>query len=171
MYGCRSALDEFRFSSFSNLAQMCKILSFQVQNFFQEVSFQLVRNRYSAYLNNTYIFKLLHLINIELTTGKYIPSKRAAVMVLSDLLAGMDNLMDYEEMLLPIYRLLKYLSSSECTDEKIRLHASVGLENISVKCKELLRSINQQAMEKEIKILGIKDNPKRKLHNHILYMN
>uniref|UniRef100_A0A1I8NTW4 RNA polymerase II assembly factor Rtp1 C-terminal domain-containing protein n=2 Tax=Stomoxys calcitrans TaxID=35570 RepID=A0A1I8NTW4_STOCA len=150
MSGCRSPLDEFRYSSFSNLAQLCKILSFEVHQYFEE---------------------LLQLINCELSTGKYMPAKRAAVMVLSDLLAAMDNLLDYQDMLLPIYRLLKLLASTESADEKIRLHAAIGLENLSVKCKELLTAIGQPQLQKEIKITGIKDKEKKKLNNHILYMN
>ncbi|XP_075164576.1 transport and golgi organization 6 [Haematobia irritans] len=150
MNGCRSTLDEFRYSSFSNLAQLCKILSFDVHNYFQE---------------------LLHLINCELTFGKYMPAKRAAVMVLSDLLAGMENLVDYEEMLLPIYRLLKYLASDANEDEKMRLHAAIGLDNLSVKCKELLTAVSQAPLQKEIQIMGIKDRGKIKNRNHILYMN
>ncbi|XP_073821095.1 transport and golgi organization 6 [Musca autumnalis] len=151
MYGCRSPLDEFRFSSFSNLAQICKILSYDVYKYFQE---------------------LLDLINCELTIGKYMPAKRAAVMVLSELLSGMDNLMDFQEMLLPIYRLLKALASSECVDEKIRVHASVGLETLAVKCKELLLlTTSHESLKKEIHIRGIKSKPKTNLKNHILYMN
>ncbi|XP_037823687.1 transport and Golgi organization protein 6 [Lucilia sericata] len=155
MSGCRSPLDEFRFSAFSNLAQMCRLLTYQVHNYFQE---------------------LLNLIDCELSTGKYLPAKRAAVMVLSDLLSGMDNLFDYEEMLLPIYRLLKYLVNSEQNDEKIRLHASNGLKCLSEKCQELFRNALEQQQQgspltKEIKIMGIHDKPKRNLKSHILEMN
>ncbi|XP_058984719.1 transport and Golgi organization protein 6-like [Musca domestica] len=151
MFGCRSPLDEFRFSSFSNLAQMCKILSYDVHKYFQE---------------------LLNLINCELTSGKYVPAKRAAVMVLSELLSGMDNLIDFQEMLLPIYRLLKFLASSERTDEKIRLHASVGLETLAKKTKEFLSlTANEMSLEKEIQIRGIKTNSKHNFKSHILYMD
>ncbi|XP_061389209.1 transport and Golgi organization protein 6-like [Musca vetustissima] len=150
MFGCRSPLDEFRFSSFSNLAQLCKILSYDVQKYFQE---------------------LLDLINCELTTGKYMPAKRAAVMVLSELLSGMNNLIDFQEMLLPIYRLLKLLASSECADEKMRLHASVGLETLAVKCKELFLAPNQVPLEKKIQIRGINSQLKPNIKSHILYMD
>lgn len=93
-------------------------------------------------------------------------------MVLSDLLAGMDNLFDYEDMLLPIYRLLKVLVSSEQNDEKIRLHASNGLQCLAEKCKELFRTaLEQRPLEKEIKILGIRDQPRKSLKSHILEMN
>uniref|UniRef100_A0A1B0G3T9 RNA polymerase II assembly factor Rtp1 C-terminal domain-containing protein n=1 Tax=Glossina morsitans morsitans TaxID=37546 RepID=A0A1B0G3T9_GLOMM len=150
MTGCRSQLGEFRLSAFSNLAQLCRILSYQVYQYFQE---------------------LLQLIDCELTSGKYLPAKRAAVMVLSDLLEGMDNLFDYEEMLLPIYRLLKCLAYSKQSDEQIRIHATNGLKNLSEKCTKLVESITASCLEKEIKILGVKDSYKRDLKNHILEMN
>uniref|UniRef100_A0A1A9WK65 RNA polymerase II assembly factor Rtp1 C-terminal domain-containing protein n=1 Tax=Glossina brevipalpis TaxID=37001 RepID=A0A1A9WK65_9MUSC len=150
MNGCRSPLDEFRFSAFSNLAQLCRILTYQVHHYFQE---------------------LLHLIDCELTSGKYLPAKRAAVMVLSDLLEGMDNLFDYEEMLLPIYRLLKCLAYSKQSDEKIRLHATNGLKNLSEKCVKLMETITASRLEKEIKIFGVKDKSKCDLKKHILEMN
>lgn len=38
MNGCRSPLDELRCSAFSNLAQLCRILTFQVHSFFYEVN-------------------------------------------------------------------------------------------------------------------------------------
>lgn len=122
-----------------------------------------------------FFLQLLNLIDCELTTGKYLPAQRAAVMVLSDLLAGMDNLFDYEDMLLPIYRLLKFLVSSEKNDEKIRIHASNGLKCLAEKCKELFKNAIEQyeqgKLEKEIKIMGIKNKPKKSLKSHILEMN
>ncbi|KAL9930718.1 transport and Golgi organization protein 6-like isoform 1-T9 [Glossina fuscipes fuscipes] len=150
MNGCRSHLSEFRLSAFSNLAQLCRILTYQVHQYFQE---------------------LLHLIDYEITSGKYLPAKRAAVLVLSDLLEGMDNLIDYEEMLLPIYRLLKYLAYFKQSDEQIRVHATNGLKSLSEKCTKLLEDITASPLEKEIKILGLKDSSKPGLKKHILVMN
>lgn len=97
-------------------------------------------------------------------------------MVLSELLAGMDNLFDYEEMLLPIYRLLKHLVTSDKIDDKMRIHASNGLKCLSEKCIELFKTGLEQhkeglRLEKQINILGIHDKPKRSLKNHILDMN
>lgn len=173
MTGCRSPLDEFRFSAFSNLSQMCRLLTYQVHNYFQEVSKPNIC--FIVFILLCYYLQLLNLIDCELTSGKYLPAQRAAVMVLSDLLAGMDNLFDYEEMLLPIYRLLKYLVNSEKHDEKIRIHASNGLKCLSEKCQELFRTALEQqqgaSLTKEIKIMGIHDKPKRTLKSHILEMN
>ncbi|KAI8042218.1 hypothetical protein M5D96_003520, partial [Drosophila gunungcola] len=93
-----------------------------VQNFFQE---------------------LLQLVNNELSTGGYVPSKRAAVLVLAELLNGMDNLLDYQEMLLPIYRLLRAIEAEESCDPQMRLHAANGLkilnEKFPFKRKDLLQ--------------------------------
>ncbi|XP_055836747.1 transport and Golgi organization protein 6 [Episyrphus balteatus] len=150
--GCRSDSNEFRWSSFSNLATLCKLLTFQVHSFFQE---------------------LLLLIENEIQTGKYSPSKRAAVLVLSELLLGMENLLDHEEYLLPIYRVLKTLST-DSDDEKIRLHAANGLKALGDKCKKFL--FPEEKREKEIKIIGIKDSPQMTIKNknqkpHILELN
>ncbi|EDW77839.1 uncharacterized protein Dwil_GK24699 [Drosophila willistoni] len=141
MLGCRSHQPEFRMSSFANLAQLCRILAYQVHNFFQE---------------------LLQLINAELNlTDGYLPSKRAAVLVLAELLNGMENLLDYQEMLLPIYRLLKAIEAEESGDPQMRQHASNGLKILNEKCRDLIKSvIDQQSLVKEIQILGINDKPK-----------
>ncbi|XP_055917676.1 transport and Golgi organization protein 6 [Eupeodes corollae] len=146
--GCRSDNNEFRWSSFSNLATLCKLLTFQVHSFFQE---------------------MLLLIENEIQTGKYSPAKRAAVLVLSEILLGMENLLDHEEYLLPVYRVLKTLST-DSDDEKIRLHAANGLKALGDKCKKFL--FPEEKREKEIKIIGIKDPPSNKnSKGHILELN
>ncbi|XP_011199029.2 transport and Golgi organization protein 6 isoform X1 [Bactrocera dorsalis] len=150
MHGARSPLNEFRMSSFSNLAQLARTLCYQVQHFFQE---------------------LLNLIDCELSTGKYLPAKRAATLVLSELLEGIDNLLDFEEMLLPIYRVLKIIEADETTDVKMRQHAANGLRTLAAKCKKFLFPAAQ--MQKEIRIFGINE-PETKSGNakrHILELN
>ncbi|XP_036328447.1 transport and Golgi organization protein 6 isoform X2 [Rhagoletis pomonella] len=135
MHGARSPLNEFRMSSFSNLAQLARILCYQVQKFFQE---------------------LLNLVDCELSTGKYLPAKRAATLVLSELLAGIDNLLEFEEMLLPIYRVLKLIEADEDADVKMRQHAANGLKTLAEKCKKFLFP-EAQLLQKEIHILGINE--------------
>uniref|UniRef100_A0A0K8VNS0 Transmembrane and coiled-coil domain-containing protein 7 n=2 Tax=Bactrocera latifrons TaxID=174628 RepID=A0A0K8VNS0_BACLA len=150
LHGARSTLNEFRMSSFSNLAQLARTLCYQVQHFFQE---------------------LLHLIDCELSTGKYLPAKRAAILVLSELLEGIDNLLDFEEMLLPIYRVLKIIEADETTDVKMRQHAANGLRTLAAKCKKFLFPAAQ--IQKEIRIFGINE-PETKSGNakkHILELN
>lgn len=152
MYGSRSPVHEFRMSAFANLAQLCRLLAFQVQNFFHE---------------------LLQLVNSELTTGGYVPSKRAAVLVLAELLNGMENLLDYQEMLLPIYRLLKAIEADESCDPQMRQHAANGLKILNKKCTKLIQSaLEEKSLQKQIKVLGIKDDdsPQRR-NRHILELN
>ncbi|KAH8281728.1 hypothetical protein KR054_002475 [Drosophila jambulina] len=153
MHGARSPLDEFRMSAFANLAQLCRLLAYQVQNFFQE---------------------LLNLVNSELTSGRYVPAKRAAVLVLAELLNGMENLLDYQEMLLPIYRLLRAIEAEESCDSQMRQHAANGLKILNEKCRQLIQTSleEQQSLQKQIKVLGIKDEVTIKRKGvHILEMN
>ncbi|KAH8324460.1 hypothetical protein KR074_007935 [Drosophila pseudoananassae] len=152
MHGARSPLHEFRMSAFANLAQLCRLLAFQVQNFFEE---------------------LLQLVNNELTSGGYVPSKRAAVLVLAELLNGMENLLDYQDMLLPIYRLLKTIEANESCDPQMRQHAANGLKILNEKCRALIQlSWEEQTLQKQIKVLGIKDdNPTPRKNRHILELS
>ncbi|XP_016975473.2 transport and Golgi organization protein 6 [Drosophila rhopaloa] len=152
MHGSRSPVHEFRMSAFANLAQLCRLLAYQVQNFFQE---------------------LLQLVNSELTTGCYVPAKRAAVLVLAELLNGMENLLDYQDMLLPIYRLLRAIEAEESCDPQMRQHAANGLKILNEKCRQLIKSsLEENSLQKQIKVLGIKDevSPQRK-NRHILELN
>ncbi|KAH8352999.1 hypothetical protein KR084_008026 [Drosophila pseudotakahashii] len=152
MHGSRSPVHDFRMSAFANLAQLCRLLAYQVQNFFHE---------------------LLQLVNSELTTGDFVPSKRAAVLVLAELLNGMENLLDYQEMLLPIYRLLRAIDSEESCDPQMRQHAANGLKILNEKCKMLIQSsVEENSLKKQIKVLGIKDEVSSQRKNrHILELN
>ncbi|XP_055370867.1 transport and Golgi organization protein 6 [Condylostylus longicornis] len=136
--GSRHPVDEFRMSSVSNLATICKLLTYQVHNFFQE---------------------LLQLIESILQTDKYLPVRRASILVLVQLLSGMDNLSDFQEYLLPIYRILKFIAANE-SDPPMQIHANNGLKILAEKCKKLF--LAEQSLQKEIKIFGIKDEAKTK---------
>lgn len=99
----------------------------------------------------------MYIIDCEISTGKYLPSKRAAVLVLSELLEGMDNLMDFEPMLLPIYRFLKNIINSPLyQDEKMYIHAENGLKCLSEKCIQLIEKVIKSSaqLKKDIKIIG-----------------
>ena len=87
----------------------------------------------------------------------YLPSKRAASMVLSQILAGLPNLMDFQDYLLPIYRLLKEILANEA-DPQTRIHAEIGLDHLKTKTKDFLST--KQMVEKEIKIL-LDSNPNK----------
>lgn len=101
------------------------------------------------------------LIEATLQTDTYLPARRASVLILSQLLWGMDNLVDFQETLLPIYRLLTAIVQND-KDEKTRVHATNGLSYLKDKCKAFL--FQEPNMEKEIKIFGIKDNSEKKGH-------
>lgn len=174
MHGARSPLNEFRMSSFSNLAQIARTLCYQVQHFFQEVKERERDNEIYhcvQHLINFFLLQLLNLIDCELSTGKYLPAKRAATLVLSELLAGIENLLDFEELLLPIYRVLKTIEADENADVKMRQHAANGLTTLAAKCKKFLFPAAQ--MQKDIRIFGINE-PETKSGNakrHILELN
>lgn len=96
---------------------------------------------------------MLLIIQTIIQTDEYLPARRAAVFILSELLKGMNNLIDFQDILLPIYRLLKHVVATE-TDITTKMHAVIGLEKLQEKTKEFL--LPQQNMEKEIKIFGVK---------------
>lgn len=132
--GSRDINDEFRTSSLANLGSICKLLSYQIHTFFHEMFLQL---------------------EIIIKCDNYLPSKRAATMVLSQVLAGLPSLMDFQHFLLPIYHLLKDILANE-PDEQTRLHAGVGLDHLNEKTKDFLNP--QLKFEKEIKI-RLDENP------------
>lgn len=77
--------------------------------------------------------------------------------MLSELLEGMDNLMDFESMLLPIYRFLKkIIHSPEFRDDKMHIHATNGLKCLSEKCIQLIENVmkSSRQLKKDIKITG-----------------
>ena len=83
----------------------------------------------------------------------YVPARRASASILTDLLGGMQNLEQYQEFLLPIYRNLKALLNDP--DLQIQIHASNGLDILKEKIKHALTP--KVRMEKEINIFGIKN--------------
>lgn len=84
----------------------------------------------------------------------YLPARRSAVMVLTDIINGIGNLIDFQEILLPVYKVLKDIAANE-TDRSIRVHAESGLEHLNSKIKDFL--IPKQSSQKELNIFGIKD--------------
>lgn len=136
--GSRDKNNEFRTSSLVNVGTICKILSFQIHNFFQE-------------LHQT--------LESIIKTDEFLPTKRAAAMVLSQILAGLPNLMDFQDFLLPIYHLLKDILANE-SDPQTRIHAEVGIEHLNAKTKDFLNP--KLDVVKEIKI-RLEENP-HKIH-------
>lgn len=92
------------------------------------------------------------LIQNTLQLDKYLPTRRAAALVLTDLLKGMQNLEQYQDFLLPIYRMLKNIAKND-PDLHMQIHAKNGLACLSDKIKEALTVDTK--MEKEINIFDV----------------
>lgn len=86
---------------------------------------------------------------------KYLPTRRAAASVLTDLLRGIYELEPYQEFLLPIYRTLRDIAESD-PDLQMQIHARNGLDSLRVKIKEALTP--EIKLEKEIRILDVQNN-------------
>ncbi|XP_052867412.1 transport and Golgi organization protein 6 [Anopheles cruzii] len=125
--GTRHTLDEFRTSSLSNVGAICRILSYQVHTFFYE------------------LFMILSAI---VQTDQYLPARRAAMLVLAQLIEGMDGLMDFQEYLLLIYRFLKHVIATD-KDDITKLQAAVALDHLKSKTKDFL-TINPQDLEQRM---------------------
>lgn len=97
------------------------------------------------------------LIQNTLQLDKYLPTRRAAALVLTDLLKGMQNLEQYQQFLLPIYRNLKNISEND-PDLHIQIHARNGLACLKDKIKEAFTT--EPKMEKEIRIFDVKTDEK-----------
>ncbi|XP_052895370.1 transport and Golgi organization protein 6 [Anopheles moucheti] len=115
--GTRNAVDEFRTSSLSNVGSMCRMLSYQVHHFFYE---------------------LFTCIQSIVDTDRYLPARRAAILVLSQLLEGIDSLMEFQEYLLLIYRFLKHVITTD-DDDVTKLQAAVALDHLKAKTKDFLQ--------------------------------
>uniref|UniRef100_A0A182TVF2 RNA polymerase II assembly factor Rtp1 C-terminal domain-containing protein n=1 Tax=Anopheles melas TaxID=34690 RepID=A0A182TVF2_9DIPT len=125
--GTRNAVDEFRTSSLSNVGSVCRILSYQVHHFFYE---------------------LFTGIKSIVETDNYLPAKRAAILVLSQLLEGIEGLMDFQEYLLLIYRFLKHIIATD-KDDVTKLQAAVALDHLKAKTKDFLQ-INPDELERRM---------------------
>ncbi|XP_055638700.1 transport and Golgi organization protein 6 [Toxorhynchites rutilus septentrionalis] len=136
LHGYKSSVDELRSSSLSNLGNMCKILSYQVHNFFYE---------------------MFLVLKSAIETDRYLPVRRAAILVLSQLIEGMDNLLDFQDYLLAIYRFLKLIADTD-EDDVTRLQATVALDHLTAKTTEFLKTaLAVGKLEKDIRIFGIRE--------------
>ncbi|XP_050100324.1 transport and Golgi organization protein 6 [Anopheles aquasalis] len=125
--GARHRLDEIRTSSLANVGTISRILSYQVHNFFYE---------------------LFLIISLIMESDKYLPARRAGILVLAQLIEGMDGLMDFQEYLLPIYRFLKHVINTD-NDDVTKLQAAVALDHLKAKTKDFL-TINPQDLEQRM---------------------
>lgn len=97
------------------------------------------------------------LIQHAIEFDEYLPAKRASALVLTDILQGMTSLEQYQDYLLPVYRLLKRVAENN-SDLQMQIHARNGQQVLRDKVKEAFNS--EPKMEKEIKIFDVKcDDP------------
>ncbi|XP_014248082.1 transport and Golgi organization protein 6 homolog [Cimex lectularius] len=109
--GCRDNDHLVRASSLSNLGELCKILSYRI---------------------HTYLTEIFYCIECIFDTDKFMEPRRAAVMVLTQLLKGLgpDSLTVLENILLELYRKLKFIYNND-KDDITKLHAQLALEEIN----------------------------------------
>lgn len=92
------------------------------------------------------------LIQNVLKYDKYIPARRAAALVLSDLLRGMPSLEEFRDFLMPIFRTLRDIKHND-SDLHVQIHATNGLECLKDKIKDALSV--EIKLEKEISIFDV----------------
>lgn len=98
----------------------------------------------------------------------YKPARRAAILILVQIIEGFDKLQDFQDIVMPIYRLLKQVLETE-GDPATKVHATNAMKQLEIKVKAYL---TPAANPPEIKIFGIKDPPaNRKQNSGILELN
>ncbi|XP_053677524.1 transport and Golgi organization protein 6 [Anopheles nili] len=127
LIGTRHSINVLRVSSLSNIGIICRILSYQVHNFFYE---------------------LFMCIKSIVETDSYLPARRAAILVLSQLFEGIQQLMDHQDHLLLIYRFLKLILATD-KDDVTKLQAAIALDHLKTKAKDFLQ-ISSDSLEKNI---------------------
>lgn len=96
---------------------------------------------------------MIAVIRHTLEHDDYVPARRASAMLLCDVLSNMESLTEFEEYLLPMYRLLKEIAGSDA-DVNVRIHARNGLDHLKNKVKNEFHT--SPKFEKEINIFGVK---------------
>lgn len=94
------------------------------------------------------------LIENSVTLDTYPPVRRASVKVLANFLDGVNNLEDFEDYVLRIYRFLKKVVATD-SDIQVRIHATNGLDTLKSKVVNVFSQTDK--LEKEIKVLGINE--------------
>lgn len=98
---------------------------------------------------------MMVILQSVIQNDNYLPARRSAVMVLTDIIYGIDNLIDFQEILLPVYKTLRDIAINE-NDQSMRVHAESGLKQLNSKIKDFL--IPKESVHKEIKIFNVKDD-------------
>lgn len=98
----------------------------------------------------------------------YKPARRAAILILAQIVEGFDKLQDFQDIVMPIYRLLKQVLETDW-DPATKVHATNAMKHLQIKVKAFL---TPAAVPPEIKIFGIKDPPAdRSKNSGILELN
>ena len=135
LIGAKSPDEIIRVSSLSNLGQFCSILKFSLGN---------------------YIVEIMLCVESLIKTDPSSEVKRAAIMLLNLILNGIeiDNIEVIQDQLKRINRLLKQVyNNSFFSDDVLKLHAELALEQINRIGRELLTPKNN--LVKNIKILNL----------------
>ncbi|XP_044728983.1 transport and Golgi organization protein 6 homolog [Chrysoperla carnea] len=132
LFGVKDDDNLIRTSSLSNLGQICEVLGYKLGNATIEI---------------------LHCLDSIIETDKAIEARRAAVMVMYQLLKGFgpDTIVCLKEALLPIYRKLKDIYIHE-KDDTMRLHAQLALEELNNSTRNFL--LPPTHLNKTINIFG-----------------
>lgn len=130
LVGSRSENELLRMSSLSSLASLVRLFAYTVHAFFQE-------------LHDLALYVIVH--------DDSVLCRRAAVMMISHLFVGFDKLLEFQGMLLPLYRALKHVRQTE-TDAETLIHAGMGLEALAKHVKEFM---TVERKPKEIRIFDI----------------
>lgn len=96
------------------------------------------------------------------------PARRAAILILVQIVEGFDKLQDFQDIVIPIYRMVKKVLETE-GDPVTKVHATNAMKQLEIKVKAFL---TPAAVPPEIKILGIMDPPaNRNKNSGILELN
>lgn len=93
----------------------------------------------------------MQIIGATILDDSYEPARRAAVLVVTQIIQGFDKLQDFETILLPVFRSLKYVLAN-VADEPTRKHAANGLRALQTKVVAFLQA---PVEPKEIQIVGV----------------
>ncbi|CAH2067077.1 unnamed protein product, partial [Iphiclides podalirius] len=116
---CRDGDPFIRASALSNLAEIALVLHYRI---------------------GSIIFEVLVCVGSIIEADKAVECRRAAVMVISNLLKGLgkETLVQLKENLLPLYKTLNKLYKDENEDHVVRLHAQIALEELNDVVRQFL---------------------------------
>lgn len=109
--------------------------------------------RLFAYQVHAFFHELAEVTQRIVEHDAHQPCRRAAVMVLAQMLAGVDELQQFEAILNPVHRTFRWVVQHE-SDETTLVHARLGLERLQLMVAKFM-TVEQKP--KEIRIFGINE--------------